>query len=316
MAKLYEVQVNETIDTNVLIKQADVRTAKNGKPYIAFTFQDRSGAMDGKYWSATEEEIRRFSSGRVVHLLGKREIYNQKAQVRIEQVHLLKAEDPANQPALYMDEPPMSYEEMAEEVQNVLFKITDSTINRIVRHILKEYGNKFLTYPAAKRHHHAFTGGLGFHTLSILRLAEHMVEQYPRLDASLLFAGALLHDMGKTVELSGPIGTEYTVQGNLMGHIVIMEDAITRACQDLGIDASTERVILLKHMVLSHHGQLEYGSPVRPQLFEAEVLHQLDNLDATCNMIQTALEKTPAGAYSDRVPGLDNRAFYQPLGHN
>ncbi|RLK63675.1 HD domain-containing protein [Atopobacter sp. AH10] len=312
MAKLYEVDVNAEINTKVLIKQADVRTAKNGNPYIAFTFQDRSGAMEGKYWSATEEEINRFQSGRVVHLIGKREVYNQKAQVRIEQLWVLKEGDPDGNPALYMDEPPMSYQEMTEEVQSFLFKITDSTINRIVRHILKEYGQAFFTYPAAKRHHHAFTGGLGFHTLSILRLAEHMVKQYPSLDPSLLYGGALLHDMGKTVELSGPIGTEYTIEGNLMGHIVLMEDAITKACQDLSIDQHNERVVLLKHMILSHHGLLEYGSPVRPQLFEAEVLHCLDNLDATCNMIQTALDKTAPASYSDRIFGLDNRAFYKP----
>ncbi|WP_025729265.1 3'-5' exoribonuclease YhaM family protein [Atopobacter phocae] len=313
MKKLYAYEVNETIDTTVLIKQADIRTAKNGNPFIAFTFQDRSGAMDGKYWSATPEEIERYQTGRVVHLIGRREIFNSQPQVRIEKLFVLEDTDPNNDPSLYMESAPMTKDEMSDALQYYLFKITDGAINRIVRNILNQTTSDFFTFPAAKRHHHAFSGGLGFHTISILKIAEHLIEQYDQLNPSLLYAGAILHDIGKTIELSGAVGTEYTLAGNLLGHIVIVDEMIATACQELDIDQANESVILLKHMILSHHGKLEYGSPVRPQIMEAEVLHQLDMLDATMNMLQSALDKTPAGEYSPRIFGLDNRAFYKPL---
>ena len=125
----------------------------------------------------------------------------------------------------------------------------------------------------------------------------------------------ILHDSGKTMELTGAIGTEYTLKGNLLGHIVIMDEEITKACEELGIDENQEDVLLLKHLVLAHHGKLEYGSPVRPQLLEAEVLHHIDLLDATITMMSNALDKTEPGAFSERVFGLDNRSFYKPLSH-
>ncbi|EPC85478.1 3'-5' exoribonuclease yhaM, partial [Lacticaseibacillus paracasei subsp. paracasei CNCM I-4649] len=133
--------------------------------------------------------------------------------------------------------------------------------------------------------HHAFAGGLAFHTLSILRLAKSVVQQYSSLNKSLLYAGAILHDLGKTIELSGPISTDYTVEGNLIGHIVLIDEQIVLAAQQLKIDINAEDMLLLRHVVLAHHGLLEYGSPVRPELLEAQVLHDLDELDASINMM-------------------------------
>src|SRR5699024_4696094 len=100
--------------------------------------------------------------------------------------------------------------------------------------------------------------------------------------------GIIIHDIGKTIELSGAISTEYTLKGKLIGHIVIVDEMIDRACAEIGIDREHEAIILLKHVVLAHHGKLEFGSPVRPQLLEAEIIHQIDNMDATINMISTA----------------------------
>ena len=262
--KLYEYNVDDSFEIFLLIKSADVRMAKNGKPFIAFTFQDQSGQMDGKYWSATSEDIEKYVPGKVVLLNGKREL-------------------------------------------------TNPYFRRIVHNILGKYQEAFFEYPAAKRHHHAFVGGLSYHTLSMLRLAKSIAGQYPQINRSLLFAGVIIHDIGKTMELSGAIGTEYTLKGNLLGHIVIMDEEITKACEELGIDENQEEVLLLKHLVLAHHGKLEYGSPVRPQLLEAEVLHHIDLLDATITMMSNALDKTEPGAFSERVFGLDNRSFYKPL---
>lgn len=309
--KLYELAIDETFEMFLLIKNADVRTAKNGKPFIAFTFQDKSGQMDGKYWSATPEEIERYQSGRIVFLAGKREIYNGNAQVKITGMRLVRDGEP-NEPGLFMEQAPLTKEEMVDEINQTLFEITSAPMNRVVRFILNKFSQEVFEYPAAKRHHHAFTGGLGFHTVSMLRIAKSLANQYEVLNKPLLYSGVILHDLGKTMELTGAVGTEYTLKGNLLGHIVMMEEEISKACVELQIDEDCEEIIALKHVVLAHHGKLEYGSPVRPHLLEAEILHQIDLMDASINMITQALQKTTPGEFSERIFGMDNRSFYKP----
>lgn len=314
--KLYEYNVDESFEICLLIKSADVRMAKNGNPFIAFTFQDQSGQMDGKYWSATSDDIAKYVPGKVVVVNGKREMYNNSPQVKIVNLRLTDASkgEPTSA-SHFVEHAPMTKEDMEEELKRLFDGITNPTLKSIVRHILKQYQAEFFEYPAAKRHHHAFVGGLSFHTISMLRLAEAIATQYTQINRSLLYSGVILHDIGKTMELTGAIGTEYTLKGNLLGHIVIMDEEITKACEELDIDENQEDVLLLKHLILAHHGKLEYGSPVRPQLLEAEVLHHIDLLDATITMMSNALDKTEPGAFSERVFGLDNRSFYKPLSH-
>lgn len=200
---------------------------------------------------------------------------------------------------------------MADEFNAALFEITNANWNRIVRYLLTEYHNQFYSYPAAKKNHHAFAGGLAFHTLSMLRLAHAVVKEYEDINAPLLYAGTILHDLGKVIELSGPIATQYTIAGNLLGHIVLIDEQIVKAADKLKIDLESEDMILLRHMILSHHGLLEYGSPVRPHILEAEVLHQIDQLDASIQMLRGTLEHTEPGTFSERIFGMDGRNFYR-----
>lgn len=311
MKKLCELQVNETFDMFVLLKTAEVRVAKNGKKFIAFTFQDKSGTIDGKFWDASVDEIDRFQAGKVVHLTGKRELYQNMPQIKITHLRLATNTEPY-QPELYMERAPLSAEEMEAEFNQRLFDINNSTWQRIVRYILREHREAFFQFPAAKRHHHAYAGGLAFHTLSMMRLGESICEEYPELNKGLLYAGIVLHDLGKVFELTGPVSTEYTLAGNLLGHIVMVDEEITKACQQLGLDDRLEDVLVLKHMVLAHHGLLEYGSPVRPKIMEAEVLHHIDHLDASMQMMQQAFKQVKPGEYTERIFGLDNRNFYLP----
>jgi len=281
--KLYEYNVDESFEICLLIKSADVRMAKNGNPFIAFTFQDQSGQMDGKYWSATSDDIAKYVPGKVVVVNGKREMYNNSPQVKIVSLRLTDASkgEPTSA-SHFVEHAPMTKEEMEEEVNQIMFDITNPYLRRIVHNILKKYQEDFFEFPAAKRHHHAFVGGLSFHTVSMLRLAKAIATQYTQINRSLLYSGVILHDIGKTME-------------------------------ELDIDENQEDVLLLKHLILAHHGKLEYGSPVRPQLLEAEVLHHIDLLDATITMMSNALDKTEPGAFSERVFGLDNRSFYKPI---
>ncbi|GGI66644.1 3'-5' exoribonuclease YhaM [Enterococcus alcedinis] len=311
MKKLRELAVDEEFQMYTLIKSADVRMAKNGKTFIAFTFQDTSGTIDGKFWDASAEEVERFVAGRVVALSGKREVYQGNPQVKITQLRLAKPEEPSD-PTQYMERAPMKKEDMETEINQTLFEITNPHWNRIVRFLLTKYQKEFFDYPAAKRNHHAYASGLAFHTTSMLRLGKSIVKEYPELNAALLYAGIILHDLGKVIELSGAMSTEYTLAGNLVGHLVLVDEEITKACLSLKIDDQNEDVIILRHMVLAHHGLLEYGSPIRPRIMEAEILHQIDNLDASMQMMLTSIRQAEPGEYTDRIFGMDNRSFYVP----
>ncbi|WP_086348725.1 3'-5' exoribonuclease YhaM family protein [Candidatus Enterococcus clewellii] len=311
MKKIRELAIDEVFELFLLIKNADVRTAKNGKKFIAFTFQDTSGTIDGKYWDASEEEIQRFESGKVIMLNGKREVYQGNPQVKIIHMRLARPEEP-NQPALYMERAPLKREDMVEEINQTVFEIANAHWQRIVRHLLTKYQKEFFDFPAAKRNHHAFAHGLAYHTLTMLRLGKAICQEYEDLNAPLLYAGIILHDLGKVKELSGAMSTEYTLAGNLIGHLVLVDEEITSACQALKIDEADEDVTILRHMVLSHHGLLEYGSPVRPRIMEAEILHQIDNMDASIQMMLTSVRQAEPGTYTDRIFGMDNRSFYVP----
>lgn len=308
--KIFDYELNENLDLFVLIKAAQARLAKNGKQFIAFEFEDKSGEISAKYWDASDEEVKRYQSGQVVHLSGKRENYQGNPQIKIYKLRLATEQEP-NDPSLYVQGAPQSVTEMQAELEKFVFKIHNSTWNRIVRVLLQKYQAQFFTYPAAKKNHHAFQGGLAYHTLTILKLAQGVSQLYPQVDESLLYAGAILHDLGKVIELSGAMSTQYTVAGNLLGHIVLVDEEIIKACQQLGIDTAKEDAILLRHMILAHHGLLEYGSPVTPHILEAEILHHLDDLDASIQMVETSLSHTSPGEFSERVFGLGGRSFYQ-----
>jgi 3'-5' exoribonuclease len=309
--KIKEIGIDEQFETFVLIKSADVRTARNGKQYQAFTFRDDSGEIDGKLWDANEKSIRDFIPGKVVYMRGKKELYQGMPQVNQISLRLATAEEPSD-PELYKEQPPVAKKVLVEEINQTIFEITNAHWNRIVRFLMTKYQDKFFEYPAAKSNHHAFETGLAFHTVSMLRLAKSMVSEYPQLNGSLLYAGVILHDLAKVIELTGPVGTEYTLAGNLVGHIALIDEEITKAALQLKIDDTDEDMILLRHMVLAHHGLLEYGSPVRPKIMEAEMLHHIDNIDATMQMLTTALAQVGPGEYTPRVFGLDNRNFYKP----
>lgn len=312
--KLFDFAVDDTLNIFVLIKSAEVRVAKNGKDFLAMVFEDRSGDIGGKFWDASSQDIKNFEAGKVIFLNGKRENYKGTPQIKILGMRLATETEPSN-PSLYTKKAPMTVADMKEEVSKLLFDITNPNWNRVVRFLLQKYDEQFYTYPAAKTNHHAFQGGLAFHTISILRLAKGVSDQYPQVDRSLLYAGAILHDLGKTIELSGPVSTTYTVEGNLLGHIVIMDGEIVKACQELKISDSSEDILLLRHMIVSHHGLKEYGSPIEPLLLEAVVLHALDDLDASIQMVTGALSHTKDGTFSERIFGMDGRNFYKRIGH-
>lgn len=194
---------------------------------------------------------------------------------------------------------------------NKVNNFTDSELKAIVSQIMLDNRAALEVYPAAYRLHHAMVGGLMLHTASIVEMAEKICTIYPNINRELLLSGAILHDVAKTFEMNtakSGLCSGYTIGGELIGHLVKGAMYIDETAKSLGIDS--EKVTLLEHMVLSHHGVPEFGSPVRPMFLEAEILSSLDSLDATIFEINNATSKVEAGSFTDRQWALDNRKLF------
>lgn len=301
--------VGETIDEFLLIKQSIKGVTTTGNPFMSLVLQDKSGDIEAKLWDTKDEHEKLFAAETIVRVGGEIHNYRGKNQLRIKSIRPAKPEENQSIGDL-LPASEKSTEQLFEEIMQYLFEMENPQIQRITRHILKKHQQNILTFPAATRNHHDYVSGLADHVVSMLRLGKALLGIYPTLNKDLLYAGIILHDIGKVFELSGPIATTYTVEGNLLGHISIMVTEISKTADELEIDG--EEVMLLQHMVLSHHGKEEWGSPKRPMIKEAEMLHYIDNIDAKMMMLDRALEKTKPGEFSERLFPLENRSFYNP----
>jgi 3'-5' exoribonuclease len=309
---ILDYEIGGQVELYLLIKSATKGIASNGKPFLTLILQDKSGDIEAKLWDANEEAERNFSAQTIVKIHGEIQNYRGKSQLKIRQIRKTGPSDGVKLDD-FLETAPISKDEMNSKLTQYIFDMKNPNIQRITRHLLKKHHQAFLEYPAATKNHHEFVSGLSYHVVSMLDLAKSIAALYPSLDSDLLYAGVILHDMGKVVELSGPISTVYTVEGNLLGHITIMVNEIGKAAEELGI--SGEEVLILQHLVLSHHGKAEWGSPKPPMIKEAEILHYIDNLDAKMNMLDRALERVKPGEFTDRIFALENRSFYKPVFH-
>ncbi|MET3576566.1 3'-5' exoribonuclease YhaM [Bhargavaea ullalensis] len=299
----------DRVETFLLIKQATKGTTNQGSPFMTLILQDKTGDIEAKLWDAKDEHEQIYQPASIVRVGGEVQDYRGRTQLRIKSIRPAKAEE-AVQISDLVPSAKKTKDELYEELSPFIFEIVNPNIQRITRHLLKKHRESFLVYPAATKNHHDYVSGLIDHVVSMLKLGKAIATLYPSLNKDLLYAGIILHDVGKVIELSGPVGTVYTVQGNLLGHISIMVNEIAMAAAELGIEG--EEVMLLQHMVLSHHGKEEWGSPKKPMLKEAEILHYIDNIDAKMNMLDRALAKTAPGEFTERLFPLDNRQFYKP----
>lgn len=311
LKRLLDYNDGEDMEMVVLIKNCQLRQTKKNKLYLALYFSDASGEIRGNYWDASQEDAQKFASGTIVELSGRREEYQGHAQIKIYSLRTVGPNEGYDL-SQFVKAAPQKVDKMKEEINQYVFAILNPTFNRIVRALLKKWDKRFFTYPAGKSNHHALKGGLAFHTLSMLKDAKGICDNYPQVNRSLLYAGCILHDMGKVLELSGPVATQYTKEGNLIGHLVLIDEQIVLAANELKFDPEDEDLMLLRHMVLSHHGKFEYGSPKLPALLEAELLHRIDDLDATIYAVTSALQAVKPGHFTDPIFSQDNRRFYRP----
>ncbi|WP_174730580.1 3'-5' exoribonuclease YhaM [Mesobacillus harenae] len=305
-------EVGEQVEIFLLIKSSIKGIASNGKPFLSLVLQDQSGDIEAKLWDVSEGDETRYGPENIVKISGDIHNYRGRNQLKIRQLRPASASDSVKL-SDFLETAPVSRDEMASKLTQYIFDMKNPNIQRITRHLLKKHQKEFMDYPAATKNHHEFVSGLAYHVVSMLDLAKSIAGLYPSLDKDLLYAGVILHDLGKVMELSGPVSTTYTIEGNLLGHITIMVNEIGKAADELGIGG--EEVMVLQHLVLSHHGKAEWGSPKPPMIKEAEILHYIDNLDAKMNMLDRALSRVKPGEFSERVFALENRSFYKPVFH-
>lgn len=309
MRNVEKLQPGDAVDQFFLVHKATQGVTAQGKDYMTLHLQDKSGEIEAKVWTVTKEDMVTLKPELIIHVKGDVINYRGRKQMKVNQFRVateadgLKTQD-------FIDGAPMSLDEIKSQMQSFIFEIENANLQRITRHLLQKYDEAFFTFPAASSHHHNFVSGLSYHVLTMLQIAKGLCEIYPNLNKSLLYSGIILHDMGKVRELSGPIATSYTLEGNLLGHISIASEEVAEAARELGIQG--EEVLLLRHLILSHHGKLEYGSPKLPHVKEAEILHFIDNIDARMNMFDKAFKKIEKGQFTERIFGLENRQFYKP----
>lgn len=302
-----ELQDGDRVWLDVLLTDVSRGVTNKGAPYLNFVIQDKTGTMEAKYWNVNEEELHLYKAGMYVKIKG--DIINYKDQL---QMRVLTLQDDSTQEhdvRDYVRSASIGIQEMKQRIQAYLSAIQNQDIKKICDAIHNEYERDFYDYPAAAKNHHDFVGGLAAHVLGMMDLAKHICSLYPLLNQDLLIAGVFLHDIGKLIELSGPIATEYTMEGKLLGHISIVQAIVSQTAVRLHIES--EAAVLLRHMVLSHHGEYEYGSPVLPMIPEAEVLSLIDDLDARMNTLEKALDRVKPGEFTARIFAMENRSFYK-----
>ncbi len=297
-------------DGFLMIKSADKKTTAKGMPYLDLMLCDKTGEISAKLWDYKEEVQGMFAAGDIVKIRGTVSPYNGVDQLRIEKIRKAVPSDDVD-PSEFVPSAEFDGEKMFNELYGIAQSFADSELRDIVTKIYNDYKEKLVFWPAAFRLHHAIRGGLLYHTLSIVRLAESLCKIYPSVNRDLLISGAMLHDVAKTDEfVVNDCGTAsgYSLEGNLVGHLAKGAMIIGKAAEELNV--SDETKFLLQHMVLSHHGEPEFGAAVRPMFLEAELLSELDLMDARIYELTEAIGNVPAGEYTNKMWALDNRKFY------
>jgi len=304
-----DYKINDEFEGFMLIKEVRKGIASNGKTFLTLIFRDKTGEIDAKLWGATPEDEEMYQPEKVVKLTGNINEFRGRAQFRIKTIRIATTADNVRI-SDFLETAPIEVEELKVLMTEFIFEMKNPNIQRIVRAFIKKYEEELYIYPAASKNHHAYVSGLAHHIISMLKLAKQLCVLYPSLNKDLLYAGIILHDIGKIHELSGAVSTSYTVSGTLLGHISIMVSEIEEVAEELKIEG--EEVVILQHIVLSHHGKAEWGSPKPPMIKEAEMLHFIDIIDAKMNMLDRALSQVEPGEFTERVFALDNRSFYKP----
>jgi 3'-5' exoribonuclease len=291
-----QIQPGQQVNDIYLISQPVLRSTTRGDLYIAMYVSDKTGKLNCRVWQATEELFNSLPKEGFVQIKGRSELYQNTLQIVADQLMSVSAEKVKVDD--YLPRTEKNIQQIFEEIIQILAVIKNPFIKALVDEFLKdkELMKKFCTAPAATQNHHSYIGGLLEHTHNMLNVAKAIMPYYPQLQSDLVLAGIFLHDMGKTEELSYDMAFSYTDSGQLIGHIVqtiLMVSNKTKVLEKAGLTVDKQILENLEHIILSHHGQYEFGSPKLPMTAEAFLVSLLDNIDAKINQVTERIENEP-----------------------
>lgn len=306
--KVKDFNEGDKLSVKLLVKSSTRAVTNTGSPYLNLVLQDNTGSLDGKLWDVKEEQVKAIEVGKILEF--RIDVLSYKGNLQLKVLSIADVIQSEENIADYLPTGDLDKDTLRTKINDYLTSIENENIKMIVRAMVIKYEDRLYEYPAASKIHHSFVGGLATHTVEMLNIANSFCQLYPMLSRDLMIGGIILHDLGKTEELGGNITTDYTLKGRLLGHISICNQNLFEVGKKLKLEDSDE-LLLLQHMVLSHHGQLEFGSPVRPLLLEAELVYMIDNMDAKTNTVLKALSETKTGEFTQKMMSLDNRTFYK-----
>ncbi len=292
-----------------LVTQKSLLRTNAGKPYLALTLKDATGEIEGRVWDKVPEISGRFKpldyaliTGSVVSHLGK---------FQLKVLDLKKAEEDTVEPSDFLPSSARPIEMMWKELEKLIDSLKGDEIRKLLERIfsLPDVSMKMMAAPAGKKLHHDWVGGLLEHTLSVAEICDFLSSHYPGVDRDILIAGALLHDIGKIYELSFDRGFDYTDEGRLIGHISLGSELVSKISREDNI-LGEEKEMLLKHIILSHHGEFEYGSPKRPKTIEALIVHMVENMDSKVNAFYSVIKKSEDDSVWSDYQRMFNRFLY------
>lgn len=304
-----DMMVGDHVAGFYILRTASPRVTVAGKPYLNASLSDISGEIEAVAWDY-HGALGASDAGSVVYLEGSVSEYRGNRQITIDAIRPRMASEHVNLANL-VPTAPIDTDAYFEEVESLVASMEDADYQAVCQEMLSRHSGDLRSIPAAKSVHHAFLSGLLMHTVHMLRIAAFMADLYRDvIDRDLLLAGTLLHDFAKSREfLFSDVGlvSDYSVPGQLLGHLVMGAQEVAEVAKELGIPE--EKSILLQHMILSHHGEPEYGAAVRPLCAESEMLSFIDKVDSRMELYRENLEKTPSGGFSERIFALDHRIY-------
>ena len=305
-----DMELGATVADLFVLASAQQGQARNG-PYWRLEFRDATGSIGGKIWSPQSQAFPSLTAGTAVRVTGRVTSYRDKLELAVDDMRVLDdAEFAALDLVLFMPASPFSPDAMLEELTTLCRKeLTHKPWKKLIIGLLadEDIARKLRLAPAAKVMHHAYAGGLLEHTLSVARLCMRIADHYPTLDRQALLAAAVCHDLGKMWELSSGIAIDYTQEGRLIGHIFLVIERLAPFIKRSGLEPDLAEH--LKHLILSHHGTHEFGSPRLPATAEALALHYADNLDAKLQQVESALSGVEENGWSAYNPPLERHLF-------
>ncbi len=307
--KLSEMNYGDQFTGFYILKNVQNKITGTGKPYLSAALADASMTVECKVWDYPGP-LGPAHEGQVVKVQGVFQEFKGTPQVKVERIRLATDRDPYLLNDL-VPTAPMDLDAAYAHVEQVVESIGDADYRAVCQEFLRRHGQGFQRIPAAKSVHHGFVGGLLMHTSYMLDMAQFLADLYrPVIQRDLLLAGTLLHDVAKLEEfVTSQLGvvTEYSAKGQLLGHLVMGAQEAAEVCKALNVPE--EKSILLQHLLLSHHGQPEFGAAVVPQCAEAELLCYIDNIDAKMEIYRENLDKVPVGGFSQRIFALEKRIY-------